>query len=66
MKALVKRESVEGLCLEDMREPECGRNDVMIKIDRTGVCGTDVHIYNWDAWTPEDDSSSDGCWTRIR
>ena len=50
MKALVKRESVEGLWLEDMLEPECGLNDVMIKIDRTGVCGTDLHIYNWDDW----------------
>ncbi len=50
MKALVKRESVEGLWLEDMLDPECGLNDVMIKIDRTGVCGTDLHIYNWDAW----------------
>ena len=42
MKALVKREA--------KREPEIGINDVLIKIDRTGICGTDVHIYQWDAW----------------
>ena len=36
--------------LEDAPEPEYGINDVLIKVDRTGICGTDVHIYNWDAW----------------
>ena len=50
MKALVKRESQRGLWLEDVPEPELGINDVLIKIDRTGICGTDVHIYQWDAW----------------
>ena len=50
MKALVKRKSEVGLWLEDVPEPEIGINDVMIKIDRTGICGTDVHIYKWDAW----------------
>jgi threonine 3-dehydrogenase len=50
MKALVKAKSEPGLWLEDVPEPEIGINDVLIKIDRTGICGTDLHIYNWDAW----------------
>jgi len=50
MKALVKRESAPGLWLEDVPEPEIGINDVLIKIKRTAICGTDLHIYNWDAW----------------
>ena len=50
MKALVKRERERGLWLEDVPEPDIGINDVLIKVDRTGICGTDVHIYNWDAW----------------
>jgi threonine 3-dehydrogenase len=50
MKALVKRHAKSGLWLEDVPEPEAGPNDVLIRIDRTGVCGTDLHIYNWDAW----------------
>ena len=50
MKALVKREAKEGLWLEDVPEPTIGINDVMIKVDRTGICGTDVHIYKWDDW----------------
>ena len=50
MKALVKRHSEPGLWLEDVPEPEYGINDVLIRVDRTGICGTDVHIYKWDAW----------------
>ena len=50
MKALVKRHSKPGLWLEDVPEPEIGINDVMIRVDRTGICGTDLHIYNWDEW----------------
>ena len=50
MKALVKREATPGLWLEDVPMPEFGINDVLIKIDRTGICGTDLHIYNWDDW----------------
>jgi len=50
MKALVKKESEPGLWLEDVPEPEVGINDVLIKVDRTGICGTDLHIYNWDEW----------------
>jgi threonine 3-dehydrogenase len=50
MKALVKRESKPGLWLEDVPKPCIGINDVLIKIDRTGICGTDIHIYKWDDW----------------
>jgi len=50
MKALVKRRAEPGLWLEEVPEPEFGINDVLIRVDRTGVCGTDLHIYEWDAW----------------
>ncbi|GHD25134.1 L-threonine 3-dehydrogenase [Halioglobus pacificus] len=50
MKALVKREADVGLWLEDVPEPTIGINDVLIKVKRTAICGTDMHIYNWDAW----------------
>jgi threonine 3-dehydrogenase len=50
MKALVKRHAEVGLWLEDVPEPQVGLNDVLIKVDRTGICGTDLHIYAWDAW----------------
>lgn len=50
MKALVKKESKPGLWLEEVPKPTIGINDVLIKVDRTGICGTDVHIYKWDDW----------------
>ena len=50
MKALVKKHPTEGLWLEDVPEPCIGINDVLIKIDRTAICGTDMHIWNWDNW----------------
>ena len=50
MKALVKKESAPGLWLMDVPEPKITLNDVLIRVDRTGICGTDVHIYKWDAW----------------
>ncbi len=50
MKALVKKESKPGLWLEDIESPEVGINDVLIKVHKTGICGTDLHIYNWDEW----------------
>lgn len=51
MKALVKSKPEVGLWLEDVPVPTIGINDVLIEILRTGICGTDVHIYNWDAWS---------------
>ncbi len=50
MKALVKSRPEAGLWLEEVPVPEPGINDVLIRILKTGVCGTDLHIYNWDAW----------------
>lgn len=50
MKALVKSQAAPGLWLEDIPEPKIGINDVMIQVDRTGICGTDLHIYKWDSW----------------
>src|SRR5258706_15099424 len=50
MKALVKAKREPGLWLEDVSKPKCGLNDVLIRVDRTGICGTDLHIYKWDAW----------------
>jgi threonine 3-dehydrogenase len=50
MKALVKAHASPGLTLQDVPGPKCGINDVLIKIRRTGICGTDLHIYKWDAW----------------
>src|SRR5258708_6713206 len=50
MKALVKSRRETGLWLEDIPVPEIGINDVLIRVLKTGICGTDVHIYNWDEW----------------
>jgi threonine 3-dehydrogenase len=50
MKALVKSKGQPGLWLEDVPEPKMGINDVMIRVHRTGICGTDLHIYKWDEW----------------
>ncbi len=50
MKALSKLHPDRGLWLTDVPLPVCGINDVLVKVLRTGICGTDVHIYNWDAW----------------
>jgi len=50
MKALVKRDAAAGLWLEDVPMPAIGINDVLIEVLRTGICGTDVHIYQWDEW----------------
>ena len=50
MRALVKARAERGLWLEDVPEPEYGINDVLIRVRRTGICGTDVHIYQWDEW----------------
>jgi threonine 3-dehydrogenase len=51
MKALVKKYPKKGIWMEDIPEPKCGDNEVKIKIKKTAICGTDIHIYNWDAWS---------------
>jgi threonine 3-dehydrogenase len=50
MKGLVKRERTQGLWMEDVPLPQVGNNEVLIKTRKTSICGTDVHIYKWDAW----------------
>src|SRR6476659_8024396 len=50
MKALVKSKREPGLWLEKVPEPTIGINDVLIQVRRAGICGTDLHIYNWDEW----------------
>ncbi|MBZ5563164.1 MAG: L-threonine 3-dehydrogenase [Acidobacteriia bacterium] len=50
MKALVKSRREPGLWLEEVEVPKIGINDVLIRVHRTGICGTDLHIYNWDDW----------------
>jgi threonine 3-dehydrogenase len=50
MRALLKAHAEPGLWLQDVPEPELGINDVLIKVDRTGICGTDLHIHSWDRW----------------
>lgn len=50
MKALVKKEAKFGIWLEDVPMPQLGINDVLIKVKRTAICGTDMHIYQWDEW----------------
>jgi threonine 3-dehydrogenase len=53
MLALTKAKAAEGLWLEDVPEPEIGINDVLIRVRKTGICGTDLHIYDWDEWARE-------------
>jgi threonine 3-dehydrogenase len=50
VQALVKAEAATGLSLEDVAVPEIGINDVLIRVHKTGICGTDLHIYDWDPW----------------
>ncbi|MEN8722563.1 MAG: L-threonine 3-dehydrogenase [Alphaproteobacteria bacterium] len=53
MRALVKKYAEPGLWLEDMPMPTVGADDVLIKVLRTAICGTDLHIYNWDQWAQD-------------
>ncbi|MCH8896527.1 MAG: L-threonine 3-dehydrogenase [Proteobacteria bacterium] len=50
MKALVKKQSEPGIWMGEVETPALGHNDVLIKISKTAICGTDIHIYNWDDW----------------
>ena len=53
MKALVKKLPESGIWMEDVPMPVVGPNDVLIKIKKTAICGTDIHIYNWDSWAQQ-------------
>jgi len=50
MKALVKKYPKKGIWLENVPEPECGDSEIKVKITHTAICGTDLHIFNWDSW----------------
>jgi len=50
MKALVKSQSEEGIWMQQVPEPDMGINDVLIRVNKTAICGTDIHIYNWNEW----------------
>ena len=50
MKALVKKHAEPGIWMDDVSKPPVGHNDVLIKVKKTAICGTDIHIYNWDEW----------------
>src|SRR3546814_10065106 len=51
MKALVKREAAKGIWMEEVPVPQPGPNEVLIKLEKTAICGTDLHIYLWDEWS---------------
>ena len=51
MKALSKLHKEVGIWMTDVPAPELGHNDLLIKIRKTAICGTDIHIYNWDEWS---------------
>jgi threonine 3-dehydrogenase len=51
MQALAKLEAAHGLTLTEVPRPEIGINDVLIRVEKTGICGTDLHIYGWDEWS---------------
>lgn len=51
MKALAKLKAEPGIWMTEVPEPELGHNDLLIKIRKTAICGTDIHIYNWDQWS---------------
>jgi threonine 3-dehydrogenase len=53
VKALVKSQAKPGLWLEDIAEPTIGINDVLIRVLRTGICGSDIHIYDWNEWAQQ-------------
>ena len=50
MKALVKREAAEGIWMQQVPIPEIGPNEALVKVEKTAICGTDLHIYKWDEW----------------
>ena len=50
MKALVKAKPERGIWMEDRPVPDIGPDEVLVQVHKTGICGTDVHIYNWDDW----------------
>ena len=60
MKALVKAKDEIGLVLSDVNVPKIGNDDVLIKVKTTAICGTDLHIWNWDNWACHDHPGAQG------
>ncbi len=54
MKAILKNKRQIGLWMDDVPKPVCGPNEVLIKVKKTAICGSDVHIYNWDEWAQKE------------
>ena len=52
MRALVKRAPGKGIWMQDVPVPVPGPNEVLVKVEKTAICGTDLHIYLWDEWRP--------------
>ncbi|MEM1080981.1 MAG: alcohol dehydrogenase catalytic domain-containing protein, partial [Pseudomonadota bacterium] len=50
MRALVKAEPAEGLVMREVPKPSAGQGEVLIQVEKTAICGTDLHIYQWDDW----------------
>ena len=65
MKALVKQKAEPGLWLLEQPTPQIGPDDVLVKVHKTGICGTDIHIYNWDEWAQTHDPGADDRRPRI-
>lgn len=63
MKALVKSKAEPGIWMQEVPEPTIGPNDVMIKVRKTAICGTDIHIYNWDEWSQKTVAGTHGHWS---
>ena len=53
IKALVKSKSEKGIWIENVPMPKITENDVLVSVKKTGICGTDMHIYNWDQWAQQ-------------
>ena len=63
MKALVKKKPEPGVWLEEVPAPDVGPDDVLIRIYKTAICGTDVHIYNWNAWAQKNHTDPHAFWS---
>ena len=50
MRALVKAKAERGIWLQELDKPKVGHNDVLIRVKRAAICGTDIHIFQWDEW----------------
>lgn len=66
MKALVKARAEPGLWLDEVPDPTVGPGDVLVRVLRSGICGTDLHIHDWDDWARTMIEPPPCRWTRVR